>query len=84
MTDYKSSMTSTRLVDCVTGQDLWTIGDLKGDSYLVTRLRELGIHPGQHLQILQRFPFGGPWLLRIGQVDLALRNEEAECLWIRK
>lgn len=77
-------MTRSRLTENSSSAENWMIDGLEGDHHLVTRLRELGIHPGQQLQIVRRLPFGGPWVLRMGQVDLALRSEEAQCIWIRK
>ncbi len=53
-----------------------------GDSLIVERLKELGLHPGLEVQAVGQAPFGGPHLFRFGNTVLALRTEEAECTLI--
>ncbi len=52
------------------------------DQELVKRLADLGLRPGVDLQVLFRIPFGGPLVVRLGAMSLALRLEEAECLMV--
>lgn len=59
------------------------VADLAGDEFLLERLREIGIHPGATLKIVQRLPLRGPHIIRLGEVDVALREEEARCVWIQ-
>ncbi len=62
----------------------YRIRALEGDPYLTERLREVGVHPGAELSIVRKLPFGGAHVIRLGEVDVALRNEEAACIRIEK
>jgi ferrous iron transport protein A len=55
-----------------------------GDTQLVERLKELGVHPGLNLTYLGRAPFSGPLLFRFGATVLALRQEEVACLRLNR
>lgn len=57
---------------------------LEGDPFLTERLREVGVHPGAELSIVRKLPFGGAQIIRLGEVDVALRDEEAACIRIAK
>lgn len=60
-----------------------TIADLRGDTELTNRLRELGFHPGCIVQVLGQAPFNGPLVVQLHNCVLALRRGEAECLLIK-
>lgn len=62
----------------------WTIDSLSGDALIVERLREVGLFPGAEISIIRRMPLGGPVVVRTGDVDLALRSQEAQCIWIQR
>lgn len=59
----------------------------RGGQVLESRLRQLGLVPGDQLRILRRAPLGGPLLVEINGRDLALGRgvaarievEEIEC-----
>lgn len=42
------------------------------------KLYELGLIPGQEIEILQDAPLGGPVKIRVGDYYLALRKREAQ------
>lgn len=42
------------------------------------KLYELGLIPGQEIEVLQDAPLGGPVKIRVGDYCLALRRREAE------
>lgn len=63
---------------------LFRVQALEGDPYLTERLREVGVHPGVELSIVRKLPFGGAQVIRLGEVDVALRDEEAACIRIAK
>lgn len=54
-----------------------------GDSVIVERLKEMGLHQGLEVAPVGRAPFGGPLLFRFGNTVLALRFEEAQCALIQ-
>lgn len=54
--------------------------DLKGDSVIVSRLREIGFVRGEEVQIRGRMPFGEPLLVEIRGAVVALRKSEAACV----
>jgi ferrous iron transport protein A len=59
------------------------IEGFNGDSVLVERLKEMGLHQGLEVTPVGRAPFGGPLLYRFGNTVLALRYEEAQCALIQ-
>lgn len=77
-------MIPLRLIDTMANAPASPVTHLEGPAELVSRLRELGVHPGVAVQLLKQLPFQGPWIIRLGEVDLALRTEEAECIWINR
>ena len=56
------------------------ITDLKGDSVIVSRLREIGFVRGEEVQVRGRMPFGEPLLIEIRGAVVALRKSEAACV----
>lgn len=54
--------------------------DLKGDSVIVSRLREIGFVRGEEVQVRGRALFGEPILVEIRGAIVALRKTEATCV----
>lgn len=54
--------------------------DLRGPENYLRRLHELGFISGAEIFCINRISFGGPILFKTGNVTVALRREEAECL----
>ncbi|MEZ0323837.1 MAG: ferrous iron transport protein A [Hydrogenothermaceae bacterium] len=48
------------------------------------KLYELGLIPGQEIEILQDAPLGGPIKIRVGDYCLALRRKEAKGILIEE
>lgn len=46
------------------------------------KLYELGLVPGQEIEVLQDAPFGGPIKIRVGSYCLALRRKEAKGIFV--
>lgn len=44
------------------------------------RLLDMGFLPGQEVEFFTRAPFKGPYVIRINNMFVALREEEMECL----
>jgi Fe2+ transport system protein FeoA len=57
---------------------------LVGDALTCDRLRELGLYPGEKIEVMGRAPFKGPYFLRYKATHLALREEESLCLQVKK
>lgn len=58
------------------------IDALEGEPVVVERLQELGFLPGAPIEFLGSTLFGEPLLIRVGNVTVALRKEEAKCIRI--
>ncbi|PWU16068.1 MAG: ferrous iron transport protein A [Bdellovibrio sp.] len=54
-----------------------------GSPDMIARLRELGIRQGLQVSLIGQAPFWGPKLFRAGLTVLALRQEEASCVFIQ-
>lgn len=52
--------------------------DRVDDEALATQLLEVGLLPGQEVEVLRRGPLGSPLYLRTGKNYLAIRPQEAE------
>ena len=52
------------------------------DPELATRLASHGFWPGTEITVVRRAPFGDPIQVRLRGLDLALRREEAELIWV--
>ncbi len=48
------------------------------------KLMELGLFPGQVVEIIQDAPFGGPLKVKVKDYCLALRREEAKGIEVKK
>ena len=53
---------------------------VEGPQVLVERLLELGLIPGEKLEFCGQLPLGGPWLVAVRGIKVALRTEEVLCL----
>ncbi|MCM2282169.1 MAG: ferrous iron transport protein A [Bdellovibrionaceae bacterium] len=58
------------------------IHGLSGDPILLARLRELGFIRGEWVVLKGRVGFGDPILVTIGNMTVALRRREAECVLV--
>ncbi|MCB0421653.1 MAG: ferrous iron transport protein A [Bdellovibrionales bacterium] len=56
------------------------IDSLTGDPVIVERLHELGFLSGQVVTLLLKTPFAGPFIVKVNDVTVALRSEEAACI----
>jgi Fe2+ transport system protein FeoA len=56
---------------------------IEGDTEKLTRLTELGLRSGKHIQVLQKTPFNGPIVIQVEQSLIALRSEEAVCITLK-
>lgn len=57
----------------------FTLQNFSGDPQLVQRLREVGLREGLKIELIGRIVFGGPLIVRVGPIKIALRDEEAKC-----
>lgn len=58
----------------------WPLKSIDGPSVLVERLYEMGFLPGEKIRLQGKIPLGGPWLVEVRGVTIALRENEAQCL----
>ncbi len=56
------------------------IKELKFPPEMKKRLLELGLFPGQTVEVIQDAPFGGPVKIKVKDYCLALRRNEAELI----
>lgn len=76
-----------RLIDTSSGKKVRVLGILGGFG-LAYKLRQLGIMPGDTIQVIQRAPFGGPLLIEVNGRKVAIGRgvaskievEEVECV----
>ncbi len=61
---------------------LGTIAGLRGESRLVERLAELGLAPGNSIEVTGVMAFGEPLLVEVKGTHIALRRSEAHCILI--
>ncbi len=47
------------------------------------RLQELGLTPGQRVEVVRISPLGDPMEIRLIGFDLCLRKSEAQCIHVR-
>ena len=52
------------------------------DGYEMARFDSHGFWPGTEITVIRRAPFGDPIHIRLRGIELALRREEAACLWV--
>lgn len=58
--------------------------DITAPALIRDRLLELGLAPGRTIQALRVLPFGGAIIVQAGNLFLALRQDEAEYIWVEK
>jgi Fe2+ transport system protein FeoA len=51
------------------------ISRIDGDFLFEDRLRQLGIFPGNSIEIIRKAPFNGPYLVRVNGRDIALGSK---------
>jgi ferrous iron transport protein A len=61
----------------------YEVVELQGTGELKRRLLELGFHAGCRIWLAARLPFGGPLIVRVHTLSMALRDVEARCLIVR-
>jgi Fe2+ transport system protein FeoA len=54
------------------------IAQILDGSGIGQHLHEIGIHPGDHIEVLRRAPFGGPFHVRCNDQNLALGKNLAK------
>jgi len=60
-----------RLSDIQNGVQV-TIASFEGGRGLIARLNQYGLFPGDRMRVLRRAPFGGPVLLEVRGMEIAL------------
>jgi ferrous iron transport protein A len=58
------------------------IVDITADQLIRERFLELGLAPGRFLRVVCRLPFEGPTVVQSGSTFVALRDIEAQALWV--
>lgn len=53
------------------------------DAAAIRRLRELGFDEGVSVEVVHRLPLGGPMVVRVGSMDVALRPSEARHIQVQ-
>jgi ferrous iron transport protein A len=56
---------------------------VEGETHLVRRLAEQGIHVGGVVEVLGQAPFNGPLLVRTKGAVVAMRRGEATCVMVQ-
>ncbi|MGB3466166.1 MAG: FeoA family protein, partial [Cyclobacteriaceae bacterium] len=51
---------------------------------LAARLSDMGLYPGQLVQVLYNAPLGDPLAIQVGDYVLSLRKSEAELITVKK
>ena len=57
-----------------------TVRALKGPDFLVERLYEIGVVPGEAIRLERKMPFGDPYIVEVRGVSIALEKSEAGCI----
>lgn len=52
------------------------------DAQFAGRLMAMGVLPGSHVEVLRSAPFGGGFYIKADNLLIALRNEEAELIFV--
>jgi Fe2+ transport system protein FeoA len=60
----------------------WLLQGIEGPAVLVERLYEIGFLPGERIRLHGKIPLGGPWLIEVRGMTVALRENEVRCLRI--
>lgn len=59
------------------------ITELKGSAELTLRLSELGFTSGESVTVVGKSLFQSPLYIEIRGAVMALRKNEAECIWVK-
>ena len=60
----------------------YTILDLRGDAFSVSRLQELGFIKGERVLLKSKIIFGEPFIVEVRGTQIALRKSEANCIFV--
>ncbi len=66
----------SRLIDIEIGTDV-TIASLDGKPAYAVKLNRYGLFPGDQARVVRHAPFGGPVLLQVRGMEIALGREVA-------
>jgi Fe2+ transport system protein FeoA len=58
--------------------------NITGCEDIKQKLYDLGIIPGELIEVIQDAPFGGPIKIKVHDYCLALRRKEASCIFIEE
>lgn len=70
-----------KLTELATGAE-GQIVDITSENLVRERLLELGVAPGRGLRVVHRLPLSGPMVVQAGSTFIALREFEAETIWV--
>jgi ferrous iron transport protein A len=76
-------MDNTTLNDLLEGQ-AGTIIDIQGNDSLSARLMEMGLIPGERVEMVGQAPMGDPVEYSVVGYRLSLRRIEARRVWIQR
>ncbi len=76
-------MDNTTLNDLLEGQ-AGTIIDVQGNDSLSARLMEMGLIPGERVEMVGQAPMGDPVEYSVVGYRLSLRRVEARRVWIQR
>ncbi len=76
-------MGNTTLNDLLEGQ-AGTIIDIQGNDSLSARLMEMGLIPGERVEMVGQAPMGDPVEYSVVGYRLSLRRVEARRVWIQR
>lgn len=60
----------------------YTILDLRGEAFSVSRLQELGFIKGERVLLKSKIIFGEPYIVEVRGTQIALRKSEAGCIFV--
>ncbi len=60
----------------------YTILEIRGDAFCVSRLGELGFIRGEKILFKSKIIFGEPLIVEVRGTQIALRKSEANCLLV--
>ena len=64
--------------------EVFLIQEISGPDVLVERLHEIGFFRGLSIVFRGRGPFSGPFIVQLKTVTMSLREEEWNCLKVKK
>ena len=60
----------------------YQVKSLTGDNSVCERLLEMGLTEDQIFKVLQKLPFGEPYIVLVNNLFVALREQELKCIQI--